>query len=386
MSDDDDLVPWPRETAGLIGHEETEAMLAETFASGRFHHAWLISGPKGIGKATLAYRFARHVLAADVPMPEKKTDTGASLFGDLPADTPDEDERIPGPGEAGPLYVAPEHPVFQRVASGGHADLLTVERSFNKDTGRLRGEIVVDDVRGIGGFMRLTAAEGGWRIVIIDAADEMNVNAANAVLKVLEEPPKNAMLLLVCHNPGRLLPTIRSRCRKLPLNTLSTDQVMMLLAHLAPDIPRHDAALLAKLADGSIGRALALAEEGGIDLYREVTTLLDSLPNLNHLALHALGDRMGRAQGGQAFETVTDILRWWFARFLRYGATGGQGVGFEAEETAVMDRLLAARGLDRWLGLWEKITDLFGRTGAVNLDEKQVVLNAFLMMEDTARS
>ena len=189
-----DEIPWPepRRNPDLIGHETAEQALIDSAASGRMPHAWLICGPEGIGKATLAYRFARYLLAGPQP---------AGLFG---------------AGETG-LYVAPDHPVFRRVAAKGHADLMTVELGADPKTGRMRGEIVVDDVRAVSEFMHMTPAEGGFRVVIVDIVDAMNRNAANALLKILEEPPPQALLLLVCHAPGRVLATIRSRCRKLVL-------------------------------------------------------------------------------------------------------------------------------------------------------------------------
>lgn len=384
MSNDTDEIPTPRENDYFTGHEAAVETLSQSFHSDRFHHAWLVSGPEGIGKATLMWRFARYVLADGIGF-EKKPDAGAGLFGALPDDAPETDENEEG-GDA-TLFVSPDHPVFQRIKAGGHADILGVERSINKDTGKLRTEIVVDDVRGIGTFLRKTAAEGGWRIVIIDAADEMNVNAANAVLKVLEEPPKRAMLLLVAHNPGRLLPTIRSRCRKLSLNALPDKTVQALVHRSLCTIPDRDAATLAQLAEGSIGRALALDAEGGVELYRDLLDLLETLPRLNVTRLHAFADRVARDRSGNAFRTVSGLLGWWLHRFVRYQTAGEAGMGLSATEEALMGRLsVEAPGLDQWLGVWDKMADLFARTDAVNLDRKQIVLNAFLALEDAAKA
>ena len=142
----------------------------------------------------------------------------------------------PATGPSSGLAVPPESGVFRRVAAGGHADLLTVERAYDPRRKRLRGEIVVDDAREIGAFLRLTPAEGGWRVVIVDGADEMNRNAANSLLKVLEEPPRRALLILVAHSAGRLLPTIRSRCRHVALSPLPNAVVRDLLARYCPDL------------------------------------------------------------------------------------------------------------------------------------------------------
>lgn len=370
---DDPLAP--RENPELLGHEEAEGVLAGACRSGRLAHAWLISGPEGIGKATLAYRFARFVLAGG----GDGTGAGPDLFG--------------GEGEAGPgspLYLAPEHPVFRRVTSGGHVDLKTVVCTVNEKTGKLRTEIIVNDVRSVGQFFSLTAGEGGWRVAIIDKADEMNPSAANALLKILEEPPQRSLLLLVSDNPGRLLPTIRSRCRKLALQPLPGDLVASLMAASLPGLDAGDVPLLAHLAEGSPGRALALAAEGGLDLYRDMTGLLETLPDLDVGAVHAFGARLGKSGADESFQMAGVLLRWWLARLIRSAAGGGGGsgaeAGFAAAEEALMGRLGRSAGLDRWLEVWEKINHLLAKTDSAHLDRKQVVLNVFLTLENAVRS
>jgi DNA polymerase-3 subunit delta' len=368
----------PKENPDLRGHEEAEKILLDGFSGGRLAHAWLISGPQGIGKATLAYRFARYVLANGHPGPggdrDGGTDTGG-LFGD---ETPAE---VAG-SLPGPLFVAPDHPVFSRISAGGHTDFISVERTLN-DKGKLRSEIVVVDVRAIGRFFAMTAGEGGWRVAVIDCADEMNPSAANAVLKVLEEPPERALLLLVSHNPGRLLATIRSRCRKLALQPLPEETVQSLIAEALPDLDSGDWEALAHLADGSPGRALALAAEGGLELYRDMTGLLETLPRLDITALHAFGARLGKAGADETFRTASNLLRWWLARLIlsSSGARTAEG-HFTAEEKALMGRLGQAAGLDRWFEVWEKINRLLDKTDHANLDRKQVVLNVFLTLEN----
>src|SRR5436305_3181142 len=220
---EDGGAPAPRANPDLFGHEAAETALSRLFGQHRLPHALLLTGPRGIGKATLAFRLARFVLARSTGELEP------GLFGD-----------VAGEG----LAVPPDSGVFRRVASGGHADLLTVERAYDPRRRRLRGEIVVDDVRAIASFLRLTPAEGGWRVVIVDGADEMNRNAANSLLKILEEPPRRAVLLLVAHSPGRLLPTIRSRCRRFPLTPLPPTTVRRLRARYRPDLPAPQAAVL----------------------------------------------------------------------------------------------------------------------------------------------
>jgi DNA polymerase-3 subunit delta' len=354
-----DEVPAPRANPHFTGHPEAEAALLDAWKSGRLPHGWLIAGPRGVGKATLAFRFARFLLAGGA---------GGGLFGDALRD----------------LAVDPEHPAARLVASGGHSDLLTIERTVD-DKGRLRSGIVVDDVRELGGFLHLTPGFGGWRIVVIDSADEMNLHAANAVLKLLEEPPRQALLLLVSHAPGRLLPTIRSRCRRLALGPLEDRDVAALLRRYRPALESADLELLVRLADGSIGRALALSDETGLTLCREVGELLRSLPDLDVLALHAQADRFGRATGADAFRTAADLLRDWLARLVRAAATGEPPLERMPGEGPHMRRLMGAARLDQWVALWEKVTRLVAGADEADLDRRQLWISALLAIEGQVR-
>lgn len=357
MSDKEPVWPHPRLTASLRGQEAAEATLLQAAESGRLPHAWLLSGPRGVGKATLAYRFARYLLA-DAPAEQ-------GLFGDSPAG----------------LEVSSDDPVFRRVASSGHSDLMTLERRVD-DKGKLRSVIPVEDVRRLLGFARMTAGEGGWRVAIVDSIDETNRNAANALLKILEEPPPRCILMLVSHAPGSLLPTIRSRCCQLSLAPLDEAVVAELLKAHQPELESGEAAAIARLADGSIGRALALARHGGLDLYKDLIALVATLPRIDVKALHALADKWGQNRNPAAFQTGMELLIWWLGRLIRSGSTGSGLVEVVPGEAELARRLLAARPLAQWLGLWEKISRLFARTEAANLDRKQVVLTAFLDLEN----
>jgi DNA polymerase-3 subunit delta' len=355
-------VPAPRENPSLLGHETAEAALLGAYRSGRLPHAWLLSGPRGIGKATLAFRFARFVLAG-----------GGAAEGGLFA--------APPPAS---LAIAPTHPVFRRVTSGGHADLLVVERGFDLKRKKLRSDIVVDDTRAIAGFLRLTPAESQWRVVVVDGADFMNTNAANALLKILEEPPEKALLLLTSDNPGRILPTIRSRCRMLPLKPLPQGMVEEALERYRPDLAAAERAALAGLAEGSIGRALDLAAAGGLGLYRALLKLLEKLPQLDGVALHALADRLARGDAEEAFRLAAELLPGWVARMVTLAA-GGEGTATLPGEAEAMRRLARRRGLEEWVEVWENLTHLFASADDVNLDRKQVVLSAFFALEEAAR-
>jgi DNA polymerase-3 subunit delta' len=367
--------PLPRANPDLLGHAAAERQFLASWRSGRLPHGWLITGPQGIGKATLAYRIASYVLSGGGGEAD-----GGGLFGDA------------APAEN--LHVDPESPVFRRIAASGHADLLTIERAFTSDKdidddprARERATVIrVDDVRKAGGFIRMTPAEGGWRVVVVDAADEMNQNAANALLKMLEEPPDKALILLVNHAPGRLLPTIRSRCCRLRLEALDDADVATLLARYMPGLSAEDTAALVRLGEGSIGRALALADQGALALYRDMAGLLAQLPRPDTAALHAFGDRMARRGQEEAFTTLGGLLNWWIARMIRDGARGAAPDAVVAEEEGCAARLYAAGRLDRWLEVWEKTTRLFDQTDRLHLDRKQVVLNVFHELGEAARA
>lgn len=350
----------PRTTSVLLGHAEAEKRLLDAWRSGRLPHGWLITGAQGIGKATLAYRFARLVLSAP------RADSGPSLFGDAPP-------------PAATLDIPPEHPVFRRVASGGHADLMTLERREDPKSGKLKTVVDVDQVRAANDFLHLTPAEGGWRVLIVDSADDLNASSANALLKTLEEPPDRALILLVSHAPGRLPATVRSRCCRLDLRPLPDDVMSTLIARYLPEAKPKEAATLAQLAEGSIGRALALAEEGGIGLYDSIIAIAGRLPELDVAAVHAFAEKVGRSGAERAFDTAIELLQWWLARVVRAGAGA-----LKPDDTAA--GLLRLASLDRWVEVWEKIGRLAAQADGVNLDRKQVTLNAFHAIEQAARS
>lgn len=331
------LIPAPRANPHLLGHGSTEAMLAEAIRAGRLHHAWLITGPAGVGKATLAFRFARRLLAGGEP-------------GD-------------------DLALADGHPTFRRVAAGSHADLLTVERTLN-DRGKLRSEIVVDDVRRVADFLRLTPAEGGWRVVVVDGAEDLNRNAANALLKVLEEPPPRAILLLVCSAAGRLMPTLRSRCRRLALGPLTDGVVRRLLARYQPELTEDDATRLAGIAEGSIGRALALAARGGMTQAGLVDQVLGNLDKLDVIRAHAVADALGRDDG--AFSTFMDLLSAGLAAAVRDAARG------RADPDQA--RLLGDRPLAAWVDVWHALKRLQDETEGAYLDKRQAVVRGLAML------
>jgi DNA polymerase-3 subunit delta' len=357
------LAPPPRTNPDLAGHEAAEAELRRLFDSGRMPHALLLSGPRGIGKTTLAFRLARFVLGRG------GEGMAPSLFGE---------------DSASGLAIPPDSGVFRRVASGGHADLLTVERAYDPRRRRLRSEIVVDDTREIGAFLRLTPAEGGWRVVVVDGADEMNRNAANALLKILEEPPRRALLLLVAHSPGRLLPTIRSRCRRFPLAPMPAAIVGQLLGRYRPELEPQTAAAVTALAEGSIGRALDLAAADGVELYRAVLGLLSRERGIDPAALHAFADRLVRPEAEDAYRVVEASIGQLLARLAIAAAQAPGETGTLPEQGAVLRRLGSRAPAARWAALRGEIEESFDRTDALNLDRKQTILGAFFAIERAA--
>jgi len=350
--------PWRSER--LLGHGAGEKTLLAAHQSGRLHHAWLISGPRGIGKATLAWRFARFLLCGQHE---------AGLFGGGPEN----------------LDVSSDAPGRSNFDARAHPDLFHVRRTLNPDTGRMRAEIAVDDVRDLGNRMRMTS--GGWRVAIVDAADEMNRNSANAVLKILEEPPPKAVLLIVAHAPGRLLPTIRSRCRRLTLQPLADDIVISLLGDYASELKEQERLALARLAEGSIGRALELAGAGSLELYSEMVSVLATLPELDMARLHGFAERFARRgeEANAAWRSLNYLFDGWLKGLARQSALGGEAAPVVPAERGLQARLLAAASLDRWIVAWEKAAELLSGADRVNLDRKQTVLGSFLVLQSAMR-
>jgi DNA polymerase-3 subunit delta' len=351
MSKDDDRPQpgstGPRLTSHLLGHGEAEAALLAAWQDERLHHGWLLTGPKGIGKATLAFRFARFLFAHPSPAAAE-----GGLFGPAPEPTS--------------LAVPPDHPVFRRVASGGHADLCVVERSWNEKSKRWREEIVIADVRDAVDFFTQSAAEGGWRVCIVDGAEDMNGNAQNALLKVLEEPPARCVVLLVSHAPGRLLPTIRSRCRRLALQPLPEAEVATVLALVEPEMDDDERAALAGRAMGSPGMALARAAAGAADVEAALGELVGRNGRVDWTAAHEFAGRAGRA-GTETFETLAEVMDTWLTGRCRTAALAG--------DRQAASRLDTARS---------RVQQAFGQGLGLNLDKRQILLTALAAIDRAA--
>jgi DNA polymerase-3 subunit delta' len=318
----------------------------------------MLTGPRGVGKATLAWRIARFLLARP---PE------AGLFA-APPDT---------------LDIPADHLVARRMAALSEGRLLLLRRAWDDKTARLRTQITVAEARKLREFLALSAPDGGWRAVIVDAADEMNPSAANALLKLLEEPPAQVVLLLVCHQPAGLLPTIRSRCRPLRLAPLGPTDMAQALAQAG--VEASDPAALAELAGGSVGAAVGLARLDGLALYARLIGLFATLPRLDRVQMLALAD-LAAARGGE--ETRALLFQLCDLFLARLAATGaGRPPAAEAApgEAALLARLAPGPGAAR---AWAEAQARLGaraRGGlAVNLDPAALLIDMVLGIEAAA--
>ncbi len=341
--------PHPRETYDLAGHAAAEAELAESWAQGRMHHAWLIAGPKGVGKATLAWRMARRALGA---APDKAR---------------------------GALGADPDDPVCRRIEAQSHSDLMLIRRPWDDKGKKVRAEITVDEARRIDSLFGQSAGEGGWRVVIVDSVDDMNTNAANALLKTLEEPPKRALLLLISHAPGRLLPTIRSRCRMLRLRPLAPPEMAQFAAGLETAGTPAEAALVARLAGGAPGRAAALAAADAASLHGEAASLFAALPELDIPKAYRLGERLGRASARPELALFHEFAQ----RFAQERARAVAAEDAEEAERAFPAPRRAGRP-ENWIAAWEALTRLEREQEGLYLDPKQTVLAALGALRDAA--
>src|SRR5579859_2876568 len=325
----------PREVFDLQGHEATEEAFEASRARGRLHHAWLLTGAEGVGKATFAYRAARRLLGA------------------------------PAEAAYGVLGASPDHPVSRQIIARSHPDLFVLERI--DENGKVRKVIPVDEARALSEFFSKSPASAPHRVAIIDAADDLNVNAANAILKTLEEPPPHGVLLMVSHSPGRLLPTIRSRCRRLAFGALSLkDAAAFVRDH--EEVGAEDALRLARMAGGAPGRAWALAGANAIAMDDAARALIEGLPRFDEAMALSLADRFRGGEGQAQFELLFDRLS-----ERVHGLAAGrarQGIG----------------GLEAWAGAWDALQRLSRDVEALNLDRTDALFTALGELRQAARA
>ncbi len=365
--------PHPRMTPHLFGHADAQADFLDVFNSHRLHHGWLITGPRGVGKATLAWRIARFLLA-------NPPDDGG-LFG--------------APPKSETLDLPDDHPVMHRTRALSEPGLFLLRRGGSGSTDSLReknwndgkfaAEILVSQVRKLNGFFSLSAADGGRRVVIIDAADEMNIQSANAILKMLEEPPARTTLLMIAHQPSRLLPTIRSRCRELRLHSLGADDLNNALQQAGAK-PAENPAALAELASGSVGAAFRLSNLDGMKIYAELVGLYNSLPNLDRARAQSLAQAAAMRGGEEKLDLMLALNDLLLARLARTGALGQPPqIEAAAGESDMLTRLSPNPHKARaWANTAQAISARVTHARAVNLDPAALVLDTVFKLQNTA--
>lgn len=354
--------PHPR-AQRLIGHSAAQAMVLDAFNTTRLHHAWMICGPRGVGKATLAWKIARFLLA-----------------------TPDADGGMFAPAAPESLDIPDDHPVARRLLALSEPRLFLLRRPYDEKTEKLKNDITVDEVRRMKAFFALSAADGGRRVAIVDALDDMNPSAANALLKLLEEPPAQVTFLLIAHQPARLLPTIRSRCRELRLAPLGPDDLSDALTAAGGDVAPQARVALAELAGGSVGRAFELTNLDGLALYQSLIDLMDGLPRLDRPRAQAMAE-LAAGKGAEAqFDLIIALIDLFLARTARACAYQGLAPDAARGEGALIGRLAANPAHAR---AWAELAQILGqkaRAGrAVNLDPAALVLDMLLAIEAGAR-
>lgn len=353
----------PRHTYSLYGHDASQAEFLTAYNSDRLHHAWMITGPQGIGKATLAWRIARFLLS----QPEK-----GGMFDAPSADT---------------LDVSSDNPVARRIDALGEPCLYLARRPWDEKTKKLKQNITVDEIRKLKSFFNLSAADGGWRVAIIDAADEMNTAAANALLKVLEEPPEKVLILLISHQPSRLLPTIRSRCRTLRCGSLKPDDLGAALAQAGYET-QSEIQTVSILADGSVGASIALISSEGANLYRNIVDMAVQAPRMDRQAMQSMADACVGKTATEHYDMTLRLFAHFVARLAKFGAM--QPSDFQeavSGEALILSKLAPNANAGRkWAGFLQSLTARAGHARAVNLDPSSVILDMLMTFEEIARA
>lgn len=343
-------IPDSLESRELIGHRDQINRLAKAFADGHIHHAWLVTGPRGIGKATMAARFAGHVLR----------------YGNS--------DNIPA------QYVLPGESdgVERKVARSAHPNLLCLRRAWNERERKWRSELTVEEVRRSIRFFASARAEPGWRVVIIDTADDMNLHAANALLKILEEPPEKTLFFILAHSGRNVLATMRSRCQTLTLKPLEDHEIVEALDKLGvlEGVSEPDRALTGQLAAGSVRRAIVILRADGLVLYRRFLALVASSGGPDWTAIHALAGELSPIARNDRYRLMMDFAHDLVSRRLR-----GEPDPAASGAAAVPADISALAG---WVEVWEKVRRSADRTDAYNLDRKQVILNLFSALHGVA--
>lgn len=337
--------PHPREQTVLFGHHEAEQAFLDAYRAGQLHHAWLVGGPEGIGKATFAYRAARFLFAHPDP------DAAAVR-------------------NAADLAVARDDRAARKLAAQAHPDFAVLRRGLRKDGKGYSGETAIGEVRRPLDLFASTAGAGGYRVCIVDCAEDLNLSSANALLKLVEEPPEKSVFFIVAHQPARTLATLRSRCRKLPLRPLAAADVERALASLGPPWSQTAPDRIAhatSLSHGSVRRALTLLDKDAVALIARLRATLDRLPEIELKDLYGLAERLAGRDAAEDFGTALDVMAEWTAGTVR--ARAGEG----------------ARRLAPLVEVWEKNARAAREAEAFNLDRRPLVIAMFGDLAEAVR-
>ena len=351
----------PRHSNLCLGFDAQEKQILDLYESGQMPHALIFSGPRGIGKSTFAFRVARFLLKNGI----KGVEEEGGLFGDALPSEP-----------LTTLNVAADDPVCSKVAAGGHPDLLTIERPIDPKKGTQKASLDVQTARKVAPFLRMTASDGGWRIVIIDDADTMNRNAQNALLKILEEPPKNTLLILIAHRLGAMIPTIRSRCRTLAFQPLEDAHMQTLLGKVTGGALSSDEEnTIIHMSGGQIGKAVELYEHGGLEALTELLGICAEWPKFSWVSVHHLADHIGKAGQERGYDAFEQAFLW-MVETITFARAREQSLPKPLDQ-GVFASMMAHYSLEQWLNICENIKKHFEQTRFSNLDKRQAVLGAF---------
>lgn len=351
----------PRANPFFAGHALAEQRFMQEFNQGIGHHAYLMSGPKGIGKATLAYRFARFVLGHGA-LKSSPAEESFSLFGDaLPATASAPSATLSMPADA---------PLFRRIAAGSHTDLLTISPAYDAKKHVEKSTISVEEARLVPEFLSLTPAEGAWRVVVVDAVDQLTPNAANALLKIIEEPPPQALIFLICHNPAAILATIRSRCRTLKLSAPNHTEFGEILHHIAPAIEPHEYAALYALSYGSPGHAITLHVHEGLRWYEGWLAAMQ--PNATPETRQKFAESAGAQKSPESWAAILHAWHVALSRITLYPhyATTQPIFSREAEQLGAIAAATTPLQRRQWV---ERGNALIHHTETFNLDKRHSI-------------
>lgn len=345
IADKIDGIPHPAENFELIGHEGTLAQILQQYASGRMHHGLLLTGPRGIGKATFALRIASHIF------------------------------RYPDASKSPVKLTSNEDAIDAKIAARSHPNLLHLARPWDHDTKKFKTKLTVDTIRLTTAFFGTSRAESGWRVAIVDAADDMNPQASNALLKILEEPPEQTLFFVLSHSPAKVLPTIRSRCQQVFMKPLEDAQVISVLNRFSEldGMNEADKNLLAKLSKGSVRTGILLARENGLEIYKTFMNACAALDKPDWAQIQTMAEKVTARGKEDGFRLLLEFAN----EYMESRATGRAGQKNIANDIST---------LARWAQVWEKTQNSIRLADGYNLDKKQVIINLFQDMGEAART